>query len=1143
MLRYCLLIILLCGCHLLQAQLFDDFSDGDFSQNPAWTGDTEFFQISTDFQLQTNGPDSAQVLHLVTPSTRVDATEWRFRLVYNNPPSTSNLMRVYLISDQADLEGPLNGYFIGIGETGSDDSIDLFRQDGNTLVKIVDGPDATVGRRVNAHIRVLRDEAGNWEVYADPENGENFALQGSVVDATHTTSAYFGVYVKHTSSRRDAFFFDDIYVGNQVVDQAPPALVQAEIVAANQLDLLFSEPLNPQSVLNVGHYEMDNGIGNPLTAQLDASNPALVHLVFAVDFQNNTTYLLRISGIEDVSGNALAAPLEVSLTYFVPDVAAFKDVIINEIFPDPTPPLGLPNAEYIELYNRSDKTFELQGWTFDNGTTTGSLPAYVLAPGAYLILTREQDVSAFESFGTAIGPSSWPSLVNSGDNLSLMDHTGALIDRVDYLQSWYGDATKAQGGYALELINPEQLLCPAKTNWTASVSPSGGTPGKVNSVFSMAADTQPPALLGVEVLDETHLQLCFDESMDPASLEEPAHYSIDQGLGSPLAAEAVAPDFECVILTLSQPVQPGIIYSLAVDRVADCSQNLPGDVLQASFVQGLPAAAFEIVINEIFPDPDPQLALPEAEFVEVVNRTAKVLDMSGWSLSDGRQSAQWGAATLMPGEYAILCHEQDAADFRPFGKVIASSTFPSLGNTTDTLYLRNELGLPMDYLFYHRSWFRNASKEQGGWTLEKIDPDFVNCNQAGNWGASVDATGGTPGRANSIAGTFVDNQPPAINGILVESETITLFFSEQMDEGSISDAGRYTLNGGIGQPFLAFPVPPTFTAVQLLLSTPLQQGQVYELSFSELEDCAGNAISGRRGLGIPQTPRAGEVRINEILFNPYSGGADFVEIYNASQNVLDLSQIYIGNDELVLDPAGFNGKPITALPLFLLPGELLCLTEDTLVQRQLYLPPSHAALFEVDDLPSFPDTEGSCLLFTYSNGGLQDTLDFFSYLDDYHFPTLDDVNGVSLERISLEAPTQNPDNWHSAASTVHYATPGYENSQSLEPVSGPSAVSLEKQSFSPNGDGVDDVLTINYDFDFPGANARITIFDSHGRPIRQLRQNTLLSPQAGSFFWDGRDEKNTKADVGIYVVLFEVTNQQSGEKQLFKLACVLADVF
>ncbi|MEL6844825.1 MAG: hypothetical protein AAFP02_16575 [Bacteroidota bacterium] len=206
--RILLLSCLLCYFSQLHAQLQDDFSDGELSNNPTWSGETNLFQVSSDFRLQSNGPAASDTLYLSTASSTIDETEWRFSLDYAFAPSTSNQMRIYLVADQADLEGAINGYYLGIGESGSDDSFDLFRQDGSNSTKIIDGIVGNAGSAVSGIIRVLRDSQGNWQLFRDATASNNFVLEGSAQDLTYQSTAYFGVWIKHTSTRAQSFFFN-----------------------------------------------------------------------------------------------------------------------------------------------------------------------------------------------------------------------------------------------------------------------------------------------------------------------------------------------------------------------------------------------------------------------------------------------------------------------------------------------------------------------------------------------------------------------------------------------------------------------------------------------------------------------------------------------------------------------------------------------------------------------------------------------------------------------------------------------------------------------------------------------------------------------------------------------------------------------
>jgi len=137
---------------ILPAQITDNFSDGDFTNTPSWSGDATEYSINTGFQLQLNGI-SSDTSSLSFASPFLANTEWNFWVRENFAPSDNNNVRIYLVSDLAFLEGPINGYYIRMGENGSFDSVDLWEQSGNTHTKIIDGINAAWEK--TGHLTVL----------------------------------------------------------------------------------------------------------------------------------------------------------------------------------------------------------------------------------------------------------------------------------------------------------------------------------------------------------------------------------------------------------------------------------------------------------------------------------------------------------------------------------------------------------------------------------------------------------------------------------------------------------------------------------------------------------------------------------------------------------------------------------------------------------------------------------------------------------------------------------------------------------------------------------------------------------------------------------------------------------------------------
>ena len=186
----------------LHAQLIDDFSDGDFLNNPTWQGDTSNFIINTNNQLQLNAPAVTDTSFLVVETGVLDFNNtitWEFYVKLDLSPSNSNNFRYYLTSNNANLRGNLNGYFIRVGENGSTDKIKLYRQDGSSTTLLMTGLNGSYGVSPEFRVRVNRDINGNWEVLSDSIGGTAFVYEGGASDNTHSFLLFqeFGVKELH----------------------------------------------------------------------------------------------------------------------------------------------------------------------------------------------------------------------------------------------------------------------------------------------------------------------------------------------------------------------------------------------------------------------------------------------------------------------------------------------------------------------------------------------------------------------------------------------------------------------------------------------------------------------------------------------------------------------------------------------------------------------------------------------------------------------------------------------------------------------------------------------------------------------------------------------------------------------------------
>ena len=96
---------------------------------------------------------------------------------------------------------------------------------------------------------------------------------------------------------------------------------------------------------------------------------------------------------------------------------------------------------------------------------------------------------------------------------------------------------------------------------------------------------------------------------------------------------------------------------------------------------------------------------------------------------------------------------------------------------------------------------------------------------------------------------------------------------------------------------------------------------------------------------------------------------------------------------------------------------------------------------------------------------------------------------------------------------------------------------MSPEIFSPDNDGYNDVLNINYVFDAPGYIGNISIFDEKGRLVRSLIKNQLLAI-SGTVSWDGTTDNNEKARIGIFIVFFEAFDLKGNVKH-YKKTCVV----
>ena len=1126
-----ILLMLLCFLGDLKSQFVDDFSDGNFTVNPTWIGDDSLFIVNSNNELQLADSNySKSTTYLSTPSKAISNAVWEFKFKCDFPPSTSNFAEVHLVSDNPDVTGNNSGYYVQIGsETGTADQVTLFKSTNGSRSAIISGRPSTVGTNPSGWIKVTRDSIGNWELFLDTSAAKTgYISEGTVLNTDFISGEYFGIQCKYTTGRKLLFYFDSITVtGSFYTDTLKPIISNLSVISSNALEVSFSENIDPITGLLTANYSANNSIGSPSGAQYKGTDSTIIALTFSTAFTSGTNYNLSVNNIEDANGNILN-PASKNFQYVKLDTAQKGDMQINEIMADPNPPVLLPaNMDWVELYNSSSKSFSLKGWTFwdKTSTTRDTLPDKILLPGEYVVLCDAADSAALSGFGGRVIPmQSFPALNIDDELITLKNQFGIVIDEINYFKSWYSDENKEEGGYTLEKINPNHP-CSNSANWKASNDSKGGTPGFRNSVYNTTPEFDRPILLSATIQNLNTIELLFSKKLDSLSLVNSTITGVD--VAQIQAAEAQS---ESAVLLLSNPLEEGVVYNLSIKGAADCFGNL---ILEdaITFGKGKTPITHQVVINEIFPIPDVELnPLFDAEFVELYNNTTSLIGLDSCFFSDLSSNASLNGAIIEPNEYLIVCEKSAVENLSKYGNVIGVSSWPSLNNSGDVLSLtcKNQ---SVHTVEYNDDWYQIEDKKDGGWSLEQVDAANP-CGENLNWKGSLDANKATPGKDNSILGVLKDAVAPEIVAAnAINDTTLLIEFNENISLSDFNSA--------------SFKVSPSvvieFDSLQgkkttvLRLNAPLAKRTIYTLTIDGISDCVGNSVINQSvTFGLPEYGVTGDLVINEVLFDPYStASTDFVEIYNRSEKIIDLQGWFIADfDENKDSLDGF--QLISNEPRSLLPNAFAVISKSNSDLIKHYTTIDEKTFIEITSMPSYPNGEGSVVLL--NDSGL--VVDRFNYSVDYQHIIIKNPEGISLERLDYERPSNDETNWHSAAESVGFATPGLENSQFKTSSDFSKDIVLEPQTFSPDNDGFNDVLNINYAFDAPGNVANIEIMDTDGRPIKILSQNELLAI-SGTISWDGSSDNNLKARAGMYIVHFEIFNEK-GENQRFKKVCALA---
>ena len=412
--------------------------------------------------------------------------------------------------------------------------------------------------------------------------------------------------------------------------------------------------------------------------------------------------------------------------------AAWADVVINEI--NYNPPGSEDSAEFVELYNNSNKEVSLAGWKFNKGFDFTFPEGAKIDAYGFAVVARYPDrfKVTYPAAPEPYGPFESGKLSNSGEEVELRDARGATVSKVYYLDGGEWPEGPDGDGPSLELKNPNYPLDNPKV-WAASTV-QGGTPGAENSV---------------KVPDGT---LLLETRRDPVS---------------PIAGEAVSVGVRAsygVISSATLTVGETTVAATEKDGwfMASLQAGSSGSKIKYTWnvTGGEGSETVEetfttlekrfprscVVINEIMHDSGLAASDDDYQYVELYNPTTEPVDLKNCMINGVVLDTK--SNVLEPGKY-IVAPSKKKTITAVYGNIPVLNCKLKLFGKSGSVKLTDCNGYVISSAHYGNEAPWPTLACGSGCSLELLDPG-MDGNEVASWAASK--LYGTPGKANSASG-------------------------------------------------------------------------------------------------------------------------------------------------------------------------------------------------------------------------------------------------------------------------------------------------------------------------------------------------------------------------------------------------------
>lgn len=874
--------------------ILENFNQGTYFSANSWRGDTAKYSVETVngfSSLRLNAPaETGKAPIYIDKAFNYGVLEFYVNFLFTGL-SASNKLQVFFGIDKPSLDGTHSGYVLSGGETGTADVFKLYRIVNGTSTLLAS--DTTL---INdgGEFRLRFEKDTTQTVKLSVGRGRNGDLHPfiSVKDTVLKHAGYSILEPNYTSTRANQFVFDSVSISKY-----RPFLKSSKLVSQTKIATVWSESIQAQSS-QLSDFTVNPGNLNPTQIQ-QSGDSLIIEFAEAIPFGNVT---LSIEPQQDTF-SILSAAYQVPFT----NEATFSkgDILINEFMHNP--PSGL--VDYIELINVSSKTLSIANWIVrDNNSTNYAIPANISLEPNEIIALSADTTALFTVFGhqNYVKMSSFPGLNNTtADQVRIYTPSLQLVDSLQYDSGWQGS------GVSLERKSV-QVASVYKENWGPSAHASFGTPGFANTVLP---DETAPLVLSTSLISADSISVTFNETIDQNSVQI-ADFVLSDGF-SVQTFEFTSS--QVVILKLAQALSENQTYTLTINGISDLFGNtITETITEIRYLATSPAETGDILISEFLYDPISSYT----EFIEIYNKSSKYIDIQGFTYNDNsgtRKSITSQSTIIEPQEFIVITPSTNLSAFFPDARIISmGSNFAALNNSGDAIVLRTNSGELLDSLTYTSAWGGvDKSLERRSYA--------VSATFSENWGDSPNELTATPGKSNEIAPD--ETAPDLINVVTFSTDSLIINFSERLNAVEAVKNESYTFDNALQ--IASISVSETGKSVSFKFSPAFNENQVYSGSIISVQDVFGNTNTAAIPFSFEfvetQPADSADVLITEFLYDPPSGYSEFIELYNASDKILDLSNYTYSDNSASL-------KIITEDSYILKPQEFVVLVPDETIK-------------------------------------------------------------------------------------------------------------------------------------------------------------------------------------------------------------------